>query len=116
MRKIRFVLLTAVLAASCGGAALAPDAGDPNDGSADASVGDDGARGCDPSLTYASFGMTFFGTYCARCHGFDQQSAQLSGSVIVSAAGTGTFMPPSDPKPSPLERQELTSWIDCGAP
>ena len=71
---------------------------------------------CDPSLTYASFGMQFFATYCAGCHAWDQQSAQDFGTAIVGAAGTGTYMPPVDPRPSPQERQQLTAWITCGAP
>ena len=73
---------------------------------------------CDPSLTYASFGMSFFGTYCNRCHGWDQESAQLDGQVILDAAGAGTgaFMPPSVPFPTTGERMQLSQWISCGAP
>jgi len=116
---IRSALLIAVFTAGCSGSDPAPpDAGDdaaaPD--ASDAFVPDDGAIGCDPSLTYANFGMAFLQTYCFRCHGFDQQSAQSAGSAIVSAAGTGTFMPPTDPKPSPQERAQLTAWIACGAP
>jgi len=104
------LLLIALLTAACSGSDPAPlDA-------SDASIPDDGSIGCDPSLTYANFGMAFLQTYCSRCHGFDQQSAQISGDAIVGAAGTGTFMPPSDPRPSPRERQQLTAWIACGAP
>ena len=60
--------------------------------------------------------MAFFSTYCGACHTWDQQSAQTSGDIIVSAAGTGTFMPPSDPRPTPQQRAQLTAWIACGAP
>jgi hypothetical protein len=123
MRKVvPIVLLVAALAAGCGGTQpLAPADGGSNDSAdatdpTDAALDGDGAIGCDPSLTYANFGKAFLDTYCFRCHGFDQQSAQTSGSAIVGAAGTGTFMPPVDPRPSDQERQQLTAWIACGAP
>ena len=123
MRNVASLLLTAVLAASlsCGGTSLTADASGGHDtapppDAADAAADGDGAVACDPSLTYASFGMAFFATYCNTCHSWDQQSAQTSGEVIVGAAGTGTFMPPGDPRPSPQERAQLTSWITCGAP
>jgi cytochrome c2 len=71
---------------------------------------------CDPSLTYASFGMNFFATYCNRCHFWDQESAQLDGQVLTDVAGTQTFMPPSAPFPVAAERMQLVQWITCGAP
>ncbi|HEY7374193.1 MAG TPA: hypothetical protein VIF57_18670 [Polyangia bacterium] len=122
MRTVaRTVLLIAVLGSACGGARpFTPDDGGSGDSvepaDANGTADSDDAAGCDPSLTYASFGMAFLDTYCVRCHGFDQQSAQTAGAAIVGAAGTGTFMPPVDPRPSDQERQELTAWINCGAP
>jgi hypothetical protein len=86
---------------------------DSPDGDSDAGV--DGP-GCDPAVTYATFGRAFFDTYCNRCHRFDQQSAQLAGDAISSLAGTGTFMPPVDPRPTAAERASLVAWIACGAP
>ncbi len=85
---------------------------------ADTTVAADGAveATCDPSLTYASFGMNFFHTYCNRCHFWDQESAQLNGQVISDAAGTETVMPPSVPFPTAGERSQLVQWITCGAP
>jgi hypothetical protein len=108
----------------------APDAGSADRGAAEGGLSDAGAEsatdasdaadatdgGCDPSVTYATFGMPFFATYCWRCHTWDQGSAQESGDVISSAAGTGTFMPPVDPLPTVAERARLVSWIACGAP
>ncbi len=71
---------------------------------------------CDPSLTYASFGMDFFAAYCNRCHAWNQESAQFAGSTIVDFAGTSTSMPPSAPFPTPDQRMQLVDWISCGAP
>jgi hypothetical protein len=111
MGRVGVLALLAALAGGCAGS------GEPLSMDADtdaAPPGDGGA--CDPSVTYASFGQAFLGTYCNRCHGFDQQSAQIGGTSISAAAGTGTFMPPTDPKPTPAQRQELAAWIACGAP
>jgi len=114
-RTIRLAVITALLGLGCLG-----EPSPSNDG--DAAAGPDGAApdvaaGCDPQLTYASFGMRFLGTYCGSCHGFNQQSAQQSGSIIAAAAGTGTFMPPgAAAQPSAKERMELVAWIACGAP
>jgi hypothetical protein len=71
---------------------------------------------CDPLLTYASFGMDFFATYCNRCHVWTQETAQLSGTTIEDFAGTSTSMPPSAPFPTSDQRMQLVNWIDCGAP
>jgi len=100
-----------VLMLGCAGAgAVDPDAGDP----------DGGMPACDPpALTYANFGMAFLDTYCNRCHGFTQQSAQLSASALYGAAvsgGASSFMPPVDPKPSLADRMRLGEWLNCGAP
>ena len=71
---------------------------------------------CDPSLTYASFGMDFFATFCNRCHAWTHEGAQLNGSTIEDYAGTTTSMPPSAPFPTPDQRMQLVNWLDCGAP
>lgn len=106
--------------------ALSPDdGGDPDTiavlhpevGSIDAgSDTDNDGPNCDASVTYASFGMTFFETYCGRCHRWDQGSAQESGDILSAAAGPGGFMPPADPRPTDQERARLVAWIACGAP
>jgi hypothetical protein len=119
--RVRVLALLAALAGGCVGSgaplSMDPDAGDGMDAAqpGDAGVGGD-AGGCDPSVTYASFGQTFLNTYCNGCHGFTQQVAEQSGSALSAAAGTGTFMPPTDPKPSAAQRHELAAWIACGAP
>lgn len=71
---------------------------------------------CDPALTYASFGMDFFATFCGRCHIWTQESAQLDGDAIAGAAGSSTTMPPSAPFPTADQRMQLVQWISCGAP
>jgi hypothetical protein len=89
--------------------ALAPDAGAPDAGAPD------GFSSCNPpALTYANFGMPFFGRYCASCHAFDQSVAQLSGSALSSLVTSGA-MPRGATVPT-LERMEFAAWIACGAP
>jgi len=108
------LLLSLIVAACSSATSLAPsDAGDT-----DTVVATDASpdTGCDPSITYASFGMSFLDTYCNRCHAWTQEAAQLGGSAISNAAGPGGFMPPGVPIPTGAERQELVQWIDCGAP
>ena len=92
---------------------------------------------CQPgsTLTYESFGRSFMDSYCVRCH-----SASLSGDarngapaghdfdtfqgVFIVAehideyaasgpAATNTLMPPSAPKPSLSERQQLGELLAC---
>jgi len=122
--SVWFVLLLTAAAGGCSssGSPLAPgdDGGldtitvlGPDGDSGDA--GGDGAS-CDPSVTYASFGMAFFTTYCGRCHQWDQGSAQTAGDVLTLAAGPGGFMPPADPRPTDAERARLAAWVACGAP
>lgn len=95
---------------------------------------------CPPTstLTYASFGQPFMAQYCTRCHSstltrdarmgapafhdFDTQlGIQQVADHIDEAAGAGPAatnegMPPSNPKPTLEERQQLAEWIACGAP
>lgn len=90
------------------------------------------------TLTYESFGQQFMSDYCVRCHsssvmGADRKGApaghdfdSLAGIQLVSdhvdqkaAAGPSsinTAMPPSDPRPSMEEREQLGEWLACGAP
>jgi hypothetical protein len=112
MAYLRWLVMTGILfGAGCAGEDL-PQGPPPEDAGMDATV-----AGCaDQSLTYATFGQRFLDTYCNRCHGFTQQSAQTSGSSISAAAGTGTFMPRGTPTPTAQERAELVTWIACGAP
>ena len=111
------LLLAALLLAAggCGNPALPPDV-DGGEPAPDAGAPDASSACADQSLTYASFGMAFLGTYCNRCHGFTQQIAQTSPGPLSSAAGTGTFMPPGTPKPSAQERTSFAAWLACGAP
>lgn len=90
------------------------------------------------TLTYANFGMAFFGTYCQSCHAstvagaarkgapsdhvFDQvQDIQLLSEHIDEYAAAGpaavnVVMPPENPKPTEAERRQLGEWLACGAP
>jgi cytochrome c5 len=115
---IAVVVFVFSLVAGCSSSSgmLAVDAGDDMTatGPPDTSPAID--ANCDPSLTYASFGMDFFATYCNRCHAWTQEGAQLSGNAIADIAGTSTGMPPSAPFPTPDQRMQLVNWIDCGAP
>jgi uncharacterized membrane protein len=102
---------------------------------------------CPPSstLAYASFGQTFFGTYCTRCHSSTVTGDARHGATIGvnfdsldgirdhtctidSFAGSGpngtfTFMPfditsidPTQQFPTVEERAQLSQWIACGTP
>ena len=109
------VMLVTATACSSSSGIVAVDASDAGTGGAPDTAPAIDAN-CDPSLTYASFGMNFFATYCNRCHLWDQESAQLSGNTIEEFAGFSTSMPPSAPFPTTDQRMQLVNWIDCGAP
>ena len=90
------------------------------------------------TLTYASFGQSFFGSYCQRCHAstvtgaarngapadhvFDQvEDIRLLAEHIDELAAAGptvvnTEMPPDAPTPSEAERRQLGEWLACGTP
>jgi mono/diheme cytochrome c family protein len=92
----------------------------------------------DSTLTHETFGKQFMTNYCVRCHsstlsGTARQGApsdhNLDTLVGVHAADlehidesaaagpqhTNTAMPPSDPRPSLQERQNLGEWLARGA-
>lgn len=95
---------------------------------------------CPPTsnLTYATFGMGFFDTYCQRCHGSTVVGAARNGAPddhvfdtltdisvmkehIDKAAAAGATvvnkaMPPSGTAPSDAQRRQLGEWLACGAP
>jgi DNA-binding XRE family transcriptional regulator len=95
---------------------------------------------CPPTsgLTYANFGQAFMENYCTDCHSstlsgdarngapafhdFDTvEGIRSVGDHVDQMAGSGpaatnTGMPIDDPKPSMVERQQLSEWIACGAP
>jgi cytochrome c5 len=89
------------------------------------------------TLSYASFGQTFFETYCLRCHSAAVSGAERSAPVgrnfddlpmIRSLAhmidqfaaagprGEHRAMPPGDQQPTLAERTHLGEWLACGAP
>lgn len=91
------------------------------------------------SLTWASFGETFFATYCTRCHAtsvvgstarmgappdlnWDEHATVMANAARidrVAAAGprmVNTFMPINGLVPSEAERRQLAEWLACGAP
>lgn len=95
---------------------------------------------CSPSstLTYASFGQPFMTNYCTRCHsstlsgearmgapafhdfdtqlGVQQVADHIDETAAAGPAATNEAMPPSNPRPTLEERQQLAEWIACGAP
>ena len=123
---VLFFSLSAMAALGCDGstAKLAVDGGGGDaaaDGGPDLNPDDTGGSpACTPpTLTYANFGMRFIETYCYRCHGFSQTSAQQVGSDLYLAAvadGDNSFMPPVDPRPTLAERTNFGVWLNCGAP
>jgi hypothetical protein len=88
------------------------------------------------TLTYDNFAKGFMTKYCLRCHsstvsGAERNKApddhnfdaladlELVAGHINQRAGSGPSatneeMPPSDPKPSTEEREQLSEWIACG--
>jgi hypothetical protein len=116
-RDERIAAVFAIVVMSATGACSSSSGISPVDAGDEASTtGAPPDANCDPSLTYASFGMDFFATYCNRCHAWTQQAAQQSGSALEDFAGTSTSMPPSAPFPTSDQRMQLVNWIDCGAP
>lgn len=92
-------------------------------------------RQCPPNgttLTYASFGAAFFGTYCQSCHGapLDQRNGAPAGydfgtrediahwrsRIFSRAAADNTTMPPGPDDPPAEKREQLAEWLACGAP
>jgi hypothetical protein len=82
------------------------------------------------SLTYTNFGQSFMATECTSCHGTaraeggvrldTQSSVQSNASLIDSVAGAGpngvrTSMPQGGSVPT-ATREELSTWLACGAP
>jgi hypothetical protein len=82
------------------------------------------------TLTYSSFGQSFMATECTSCHGsgkssggirLDTQSAvQANAALIDSVAGAGpdsvrTSMPEGGSVDT-ATREELSTWLACGAP
>lgn len=71
-------------------------------------------------VTYASFGKTFFDTYCTRCHGEYKTEAGIKrdlDSIDTEAAkgpdATNTNMPEGGNKPSDAEREMLGQFLAC---
>lgn len=122
------VTVTATVLFGCGGGSSSPAEGKPTESVCPTTQ----------TLTYASFGQGFFGSYCQGCHAstvtgaarkgapadhvFDQvEDIRLLAEHIDELAGAGpavvnTVMPPDDPKPSENERTQLGEWLACGAP
>ena len=83
----------------------------------------------DSTLTYESFGQTFFATNCLRCHGPAGPESPKFGTVEQiransdeidrkAAAGpdsVNTIMP-EDGSVAEAERRKLGEWLACGAP
>lgn len=95
---------------------------------------------CPPgqTLTYESFGSSFFASYCIRCHSeqvtgaarmaappdhnFDtlelirRQAKAIDTSAGAGPAAQNRRMPPSGAAPGDAERTSLAEWLACGAP
>lgn len=95
---------------------------------------------CPPgsTLTYNNFGQAFMEQYCTRCHdsalvgearmgapsfhdfdtlfGIRAVHEHVDETTAAGPAATNTGMPPSDPRPTLMERQMLGEWIACGMP
>lgn len=83
----------------------------------------------DSTLTYETFGRSFFDANCAKCHGasgnesprLDTVAAIRANAAAIdrtSAAGpnaTNTEMP-EDGSVSDADRKKLGEWLACGAP
>ena len=105
MKKVSLTLITILttMAAACG-----------SSGTPTASV-------CPTTpVTYASFGKTFFDTYCTRCHGEYKTEAgikrDLDGIDLQAAKGpdaTNISMPDGGNKPSDAEREMLGQFLAC---
>jgi uncharacterized membrane protein len=90
------------------------------------------------TLTYENFGASFFESYCTRCHSENPSDGSRHGAPVglnwddldtvrehaaridrLAAMGpdaTNTAMPPSAPRPTLGERNDLGEWLACGAP
>lgn len=96
---------------------------------------------CPPSstLTYGSFGATFFSTYCLRCHStanvtveerngappdvnFDTHdlvrplARRIDRMAAIGPDRANRIMPLDGLAPSDDERRSLGEWIACGTP
>jgi uncharacterized membrane protein len=96
---------------------------------------------CPPTstLSYETFGQSFFESYCLRCHSvenvgmvarngapedvnFDSVemvrplARRIDFMAVIGPGRTARLMPPSDPRPSDDERRMLGEWLSCGAP
>jgi uncharacterized membrane protein len=85
----------------------------------------------DPALTYETFGRAFLGTHCDRCHSagdglrhgapesyrFDtlEEVQRHRARIFVRAATSNTSMPPGPTDPGADEREQLATWLACGA-
>jgi hypothetical protein len=117
--------------------ALLGCSGDPSEGERNEPSG----ATCPPNsaLTYDNFGRAFMDAYCTRCHSSMLQGAERNGAPSdhdfdtllwlratdtrhideMAAAGpahVNTAMPPSDPRPSTSEREQLGEWLACEMP
>ncbi len=95
----------------------------------------------DSTLTYETFGESFFGSYCIVCHSEENVGSTARNGApedvnfdtvelvrplarridFMAAIGPGRearLMPPrpDDPRPSDDERRMLAEWLACGAP
>jgi len=89
------------------------------------SGGDATGATCDPQsvLTWETYGQPFMNAYCVDCHSeygnIDRVQRGAAGIDLFSGSGpkaTNTAMPKSGSKPSLEERQQLSTWLACGAP
>lgn len=73
-----------------------------------------------PAVTYATFGQTFFATYCTRCHGEYKTEAgikahldEIDTEAAAGPGGTNTSMPEGGANPTEAERILLGQFLAC---
>ena len=73
-----------------------------------------------PAVTYATFGQTFFSTYCTRCHseykteaGIKAHLDEIDTEAASGPSATNTSMPESGAKQSDAERTMLGQFLAC---
>ena len=127
--------VAALLATACGGGSSDGGSAEPTSGATCPAGGTSlrytggGNGGSEP----ASFGATFFSTYCLGCHGATPSSGAPAHASFTTLAAirdhaalidqkaargpvrTNTSMPPGG-GPSDAERTNLGVWLACGAP
>jgi hypothetical protein len=117
LRRAGALGIFAVLIAACGSWTELEDVSCPPEGT---------------DLTYDNFAVSFFASYCNRCHSVsteDRKGAPLAyvfdtydqvhvlrERIFLRSAADNDTMPPGPDDPPIDQRDKLAEWIACGAP